>query len=221
MKRLKFIMITLMIGTFVTTSLSQSKNDLFLLNNHFDKVTKVNDSTYNIQMSKHLINFDFINNKDFVINSYYNPTITTSYIKTLDLGFNESGYANTPNNVIIINKRDSTYVYKIVNESVAKYIETYSEDLNEFIFYKINETIYSLNYTKNKLNKSANFQLASLLTSIIGGVTTGVIMYKTTNTNLGYAMISTTTTLSLGFTITSIIHKKKSSANKVNKIKLQ
>jgi hypothetical protein len=189
---------------------SQNLDKEFLLRNFFDSVAVIGNNHFNIQLNIFSVNFDLIGN-DFKIKSYINPYQTKSVTRPLE--YNNSPVNRTPEVDEQVRVKDSTYLYSIVENKLSEF-NSFAQKVGntqEFTLYKQNEIINSLNHTKHHLGNSANFHLAAVFTSILGGTISAILLTnQSIDNNIGLGIGLGSSAISLGFSVAGITQKKKS-----------
>lgn len=208
------------IYTFITMiAYSQDLSKEFLLKNFFETVERINDNHFRINLKQNEIIFDLIED-DFNIISFVNPNETKESIKPIN-STSSILAKKTPDILKQVYRIDSLYIHNLLTEEVRKFNDYYlkNKDIKYYTLTKQNEIIQSLNYTKVKLKKSANLQIAGIVTSLVGGVLgTSLILSPDANQNIGYGITGGSIMLGGLLNLASIGPKRKASKKLVKPI---
>lgn len=206
MKKLALILLSVIF----TSINAQELNKDFLLKNFFDKVEKVSDNHYKIQLNLYQISFDLIG-ETFIVKSYTNPYITKTSTRPLD--YDKGSVIRSADVDEQVRVKDSTFVYNLVAKKVDEFFVYQSTASNPqgFMLTKQNEIIESINHTKLNLTKSANLQIAGILTTVSSLVLMGAILSNpnVSNYTAAYVIGGVGGAVGTGLNIASIGAKKK------------
>jgi hypothetical protein len=205
MKKLALILLSVIAVNVYAQTLTKE----FVIKNYFDKVEKISDNHYSIELNLYQIKFDLIGDS-FALKSYVNPHVTKTSTRPLDY---DQGFVTR--SAIVdeqVRVKDSTYIHSLIAKKVDEFIayQSISYNSQDFLLSKQNEIIESINHTKTNLSKSANLQIAGLLTTLGGMIIMGAILSNPNTDNIGaYVAGGIGAGVGSGLNIAAIGAKKK------------
>lgn len=199
----KFLLTTLLINFSILIN-AQNLSTEFKIQNLFDSYEKVSDDEFKIRTK--------IGEKDYQRNiSHYTLSITYK-----DSVFTLTNYNAIPIDMNTPTKQDTSILNKVFNEYLLSLNEKFEID-NNFMYEKYNQLTVDLNYTYEEIDFSANLQLASISTIIVGSIIGGILI-SNGQTNGGLIVGGVSGVVGFGLSLGSIFVKKSAVKKRYKKI---